>query len=115
LYLRYRNHYILPLSFCTSVFSINAAELNDGLLLLATELRLMFPGSPGIIVASFLFALSRGVLTNSLGILVRSGLSFVWNTAVTWLVVRTKLYVAGRGILLRANQLREREGTVTRR
>ncbi len=75
----------------------------------------MFPMSPGIIVTSFIFAFLQGVLTNSLVVLVRSRLSFVWNTAVMWLVLRTGLYVVGREILLRANRLREWEGTVTRR
>ena len=103
----------LPLSFCASVFGMNAAEFNDGLLPLSTELRLMFPISAGIIIASFLFAFSRGVLTNSGMALVRSAVSFVWNTAVTWLLVKTGLYVLGREMLVRANRLREREGKVT--
>lgn len=103
----------LPLSFCASVFGMNAAELNEGLLPLATELRLMFPVSAGIILASFLFAFSRGVFTNSVVVLVRSAVSFAWNTAVTWLLVRTGLYVVGREMVVKANRLREREGKVT--
>ncbi|KAH6847617.1 hypothetical protein B0I37DRAFT_375478 [Chaetomium sp. MPI-CAGE-AT-0009] len=104
----------LPLSFCASVFGMNAAELSkDALLPLATELRLMFPVSAGIILASFLFAFSSGVFANSAVVLVRSAVSFVWNTAVTWVVVKTGLYVVGREMLVKANRLREREGTVT--
>lgn len=103
----------LPLSFCASLFGMNAAELNDGRIPLATELRLMFPVSAGIILVSFLFAFSRGVVANSAVALARSALSFAWNTAVTWLVVKTGLYVVGREMLVRANRLRERESTVT--
>jgi Mg2+ and Co2+ transporter CorA len=103
----------LPLSFCASVFGMNAAELNEGLLPLATELRLMFPVSAGIILTSFLFAFSRGVFTNSVVMLARSGVSFVWNTAWTWVAVKTGLYVVGREMLTKANRLREREGTIT--
>jgi hypothetical protein len=103
----------LPLSFCASLFGMNAAELNDGLLSLSTEFRLMFPISAGIILASFLFAFTQTVFTNSLVALARSGVSFVWNTAVTWVAVKTGLYVAGREMAARANRIRDREGKVT--
>ena len=104
----------LPLSFCASLFGMSATEFStDAILPLATELRLMFPISAGIIVASFLFAFSSGVFANSGVVLIRSALSFVWNTAATWVVVKTGLYVVGREMLVKANRLREREGTVT--
>ncbi|KAK4121997.1 hypothetical protein N657DRAFT_576474 [Parathielavia appendiculata] len=103
----------LPLSFMASLFGMNAAELNEGLLPLSTELRLMFPVSAGIILTSFLFAFSRGVFTNSVVMWVRSAVSFGWNTAWTWLAVRTGMYVVGREMLVKANRLREREGTIT--
>jgi hypothetical protein len=104
----------LPLSFCASLFGMSAAEFStDAILPLATELRLMFPISAGIILASFLFAFSSGVFANSGVVLIRSAVSFVWNTAVTWVVVKTGLYVVGREMLAKANRLREREGTVT--
>ncbi|EAQ83492.1 hypothetical protein CHGG_09896 [Chaetomium globosum CBS 148.51] len=104
----------LPLSFCASLFGMSATEFStDAILPLATELRLMFPISAGIILASFLFAFSSSVFANSAVVLARSAVSFVWNTAVTWVVVKTGLYVVGREMLVKANRLREREGTVT--
>ncbi|KAK4154111.1 hypothetical protein C8A00DRAFT_43091 [Chaetomidium leptoderma] len=84
-----------------------------GHLPLATEMRLMFPISAGIIVASFLFAFSPGVFANSVFTLARSAVSFGWNTAVTWVLVRTGLYVVGREMVVKENRLREREGKVT--
>ncbi len=103
----------LPLSFCASLFGMNAAELNDGHLDLSTELRLMFPISAGIIFLSLVLAFSQGVFTNSGVALVRSAASFVWNTAWTWLWVRSGGFVVGREMMVRANRLREREGKVT--
>ncbi|KAL2130693.1 hypothetical protein VTI74DRAFT_6080 [Chaetomium olivicolor] len=103
----------LPLSFCASLFGMNAAELNDSHLSLASEFQLMFPVSAGIILVSFVFAFSRSVRTNSGVALVRSGASFVWNTALTWVLVRTGLYVTGREWAARAARMREREGKVT--
>ncbi|KAK4143414.1 uncharacterized protein C8A04DRAFT_37425 [Dichotomopilus funicola] len=103
----------LPLSFCASVFGMNAAEFNDGHLTLSELLRLMFPISTGIIVVSFLLAFSRTLMTNSVVLLLRSVTSYAWNTTSTWLAVKTGMYVAGREMRARANRLREREGTVT--
>ncbi|GAB1316850.1 Ankyrin repeat protein [Madurella fahalii] len=103
----------LPLSFCASLFGMNAIEFNDGLLPLSTELKLMFPISAGIILISFLFAFSQSVLTNSAVALARSVVSFAWNTAVTWVLVKTGLYVVGREMLVKANRLRDREGKIT--
>ncbi|KAK4247520.1 hypothetical protein C7999DRAFT_41176 [Corynascus novoguineensis] len=104
----------LPLSFCASVFGMNATEFSiDARLPLSSELRLMFPISAGIIFASFLFAFSRGVFANSAIVLARSAASFAWNTAATWVAVKTGLYLVSREMLARANRLREKEGTVT--
>lgn len=103
----------LPLSFFASLFGMNAAELNGGFLPLSAEFRLMFPISAGIILTSFVLAFSQSVLTNSAVALARSVVSFAWNTAVTWFLVRTGLYVAGREMMVRANRLRDREGKIT--
>jgi hypothetical protein len=106
----------LPLSFFASLFGMNAAEINSSQIPLATELRLMFAVSAGIILVSCLFAFSRTVRTvNKTGVvgLVRSGVGFVWNVAVTWLLVKTGLYVAGREMAVKARLLREREGKIT--
>lgn len=103
----------LPLSFIASIFGMNAAELNDGAMSLSSEFRLMFPISAGIILTSFLFAFSQTVFNNSIVALARSAVSFVWNTTVTWVLVKTGMYVAGREMAARANRLREREGKVT--
>ncbi|KAL2263960.1 hypothetical protein VTK26DRAFT_3954 [Humicola hyalothermophila] len=103
----------LPLSFIASVFGLNASELNEGSLSLSTEFRLMFPISAGIILASFLFAFSQTVFDNSLVALARSAVGFAWNTAATWVLVKTGLYVTGREMAARANRLRDRESKIT--
>lgn len=103
----------LPLSFMASVFGMNAVELNGGLLTLPSEFRLMFSISAGIIVLAFVLAYSRGLSSNSFVTLVRSVVSFCWNTAGTWLSVKTGLYVAGRGMRATANKVSQREWKLT--
>ncbi|KAK3312089.1 hypothetical protein B0H66DRAFT_394121 [Apodospora peruviana] len=103
----------LPLSFCVGFFGMNAIELNDGLLPLTTEFKYMFPISAGIILVSFVFAFSQTVLSNSIVMLARSAVSFGYNTALTWVLVKTGMYVAGRQMLVQANRLRDMEGTIT--
>ncbi|KAK4235881.1 hypothetical protein C8A03DRAFT_17421 [Achaetomium macrosporum] len=105
----------LPLSFFASVFGMNAVEINGAgsQIPLATEFRLMFAVSAGIILVSFLFAFSRTVRTNSAVALARSAVAFVWNTGVTWVLVKTGLYVLGREMAVRAKLLRDREGKIT--
>ncbi|KAK4182905.1 magnesium transport protein cora [Podospora australis] len=103
----------LPLSFFVGLFGMNAIEINDGLLHLSKEFKLMFPISAGIILISFLFAFSRSVLTNSPVMLVRSIASFLWNTGVTWIMVKSGMYVAGREMAVRANRLRSKEAVIT--
>lgn len=103
----------LPLSFCVGFFGMNAAELNDGRLSLATELRFMVPVSAAIAVVAFACAFSRSVLGNSAVALARSAVGFACGTALTWLLVRTGLYATGRVMLRQANRLRDREAEIT--
>ncbi|KAK4223068.1 magnesium transport protein cora [Podospora fimiseda] len=103
----------LPLSFFVGLFGMNSIEFNDGLLPLSKEFTYMFPISAGIILISFLFAFSQSVTTNSPVMLVRSAFSFAWNTAVTWLLIKTGMYVAGRDLAVKANRLRAKEAAIT--
>lgn len=103
----------LPLSFCVGFFGMNSIEFNDGKVPLDTEYKLMFPISAGIIFIAFLFAFSRSVLNNSVVALMRSSVSFGYNTALTWLMVKTGLYVAGREMMKQARRLRDRENKIT--
>ncbi|KAK1749788.1 magnesium transport protein cora [Echria macrotheca] len=103
----------LPLSFCVGFFGMNAAELNDGHLTLDTELRFMLPISAGIILLAFVFAFSQSILSNAVVALARSGASFGYNTVLTWVMVKTGLYVAGREMKKSARRLRDRENKIT--
>lgn len=103
----------LPLSFFVGLFGMNSIEFNGGLLSLSTEFTYMFPISAGIILISFLFAFSQSVTTNSVVMLVRSSFSFAWNTAVTWTLIKTGMYVAGREMASKASRLRAKEAAIT--
>ncbi|KAK3389773.1 hypothetical protein B0H63DRAFT_464311 [Podospora didyma] len=103
----------LPLSFCVGFFGMNAIELNDGLVPLQSIYKYLFPVSTGIILVAFLFAFSQAVFNNSVVALGRSAVSFAYNTTLTWLLVKTNLYVVGREMNTLANRLRDREATVT--
>ncbi|KAK4164695.1 magnesium transport protein cora [Cladorrhinum sp. PSN259] len=103
----------LPLSFFVGLFGMNSIEFNDGKLPLSREFTYMFPISAGIILISFLFAFSKSVTTNSPVMFVRSLFSFAWNTSVTWLLIKTGMYVAGRDMAAKANRLRSREAAIT--
>ncbi|AEO59761.1 hypothetical protein MYCTH_2308281, partial [Thermothelomyces thermophilus ATCC 42464] len=62
----------LLLSFCASVFGMNATEFSaDARLPLVAELRVMLPVSAGVILVSFALAFSRGVLSNGAAVLAR--------------------------------------------
>ncbi|KAI1637889.1 hypothetical protein F4809DRAFT_660759 [Biscogniauxia mediterranea] len=103
----------LPLSFCTSLFGMNAVELNDGSLTLAQEFTYTFPISLGVILISFVLAFSQTALTNTFAKLAYSAVSLVYNTAATWLAVHTGLFMLGRKAAANASMLREREARVT--
>jgi hypothetical protein len=103
----------LPLSFCVGFFGMNAIEINEGLLPLSTELKFMLPISAGITLVAFLFAFSTSVLSNSLVSLMRSTISFGYNTALTWVMVKTGLYMAGREMSRQARRLQDRENKIT--
>ncbi|KAI0595703.1 hypothetical protein F4775DRAFT_585372 [Biscogniauxia sp. FL1348] len=103
----------LPLSFCTSLFGMNAAEFNDGSLTLAQEFTYTFPISLGVILISFVLAFSRTALTNTFAKLAYSAVSLAYNTGATWLAVHTGLFMLGRKAAAKASMLREREARVT--
>ena len=103
----------LPLSFCVGFFGMNSLDFNNGTIPLATELQIMFPVSAGIIILALVLGFSHTVRSNSVVELARSGLSFVWNTALTWVSVKTGLYMAGREMSRRARRLKEKEGKIT--
>ncbi|KAI1497760.1 hypothetical protein F5X99DRAFT_432688 [Biscogniauxia marginata] len=103
----------LPLSFCTSLFGMNAAEFNDGSLTLAQEFTYTFPISLGVIIISFVLAFSRTALTNTFARLAYSAVSLLYNTGTTWLAVHTGLFMLGRKAAAKASMLREQETRMT--
>ncbi|RYP90967.1 hypothetical protein DL770_002883 [Monosporascus sp. CRB-9-2] len=96
----------LPLSFATSLFGMNALEINDGKLTLSQELKYMLPTCVGIIIISFVLAFSRRPAIMKL--LLRAS-SFAYNTAITWLAIKTGFYVYEYQARVTANTLRDRE------
>ncbi|KAI5919149.1 hypothetical protein F4810DRAFT_517492 [Camillea tinctor] len=103
----------LPLSFCASLFGMNAVELNDGSLTLAQEFTYMFPISIGVIIISFVLAFSQTALTNTFARLAYSAVSLLYNVGATWVAVHTGLFMLGRKAAAKASILRERETRVT--
>lgn len=104
----------LPLSFCVGLFGMNAIEFSsDAKLTLATQFGYMFPASTGITIVAFLLAFSQSVHSNSVVALVRSVVSFGYNTVVTWVAVKTGMYMAGREMSRTARVLRDREAKIT--
>ncbi|KAK0732283.1 hypothetical protein B0H67DRAFT_655694 [Lasiosphaeris hirsuta] len=97
----------LPLSFFVGLFGMAALPPT---LDFTTELTLMFPISAALILLSLVCAFSQSVFHNPLVTLAASAASLAWNTAATWVLVRTGLYGAGRRAGRRARGLREREG-----
>jgi len=104
----------LPLSFCVGLFGMNAIEFSsDAKLPLATQFSYMFPASAGVTIIAFLLAFSQSVHSNSVVALVRSVVSFGYNTVVTWVAVKTGMYMAGREMSRTARVLRDREAKIT--
>lgn len=104
----------LPLSFCVGLFGMNAVEFSsDAILPLATEFRYMFPVSAGITIVAFVLAFSQSVHNNSVVALLRSVFSFGYNTVLTWVAVKTGMYMAGREMSRTARVLRDREAKIT--
>ncbi|RYO82235.1 hypothetical protein DL766_003209 [Monosporascus sp. MC13-8B] len=101
---------LLPLSFTASLFGMNAVELNGGELTLSQELKYMLPTCLGIIIFSFVLAFSRSPAFMKL--LFRAS-SLAYNTAITWLAIKTGLYVYEHKAHVTANSLREREIATT--
>lgn len=93
---------------------MNAIEFSsDAKLPLATQFSYMFPVSAGIIVISFTLAFSQSVHSNSVVALVRSVASFGYNTMLTWIAVKSGMYMAGREMSRTARVLRDREAKIT--
>lgn len=104
----------LPLSFCVGLFGMNAVEFSsDAKLPLATQFSYMFPASAGVAIIAFLLAFSQSVHSNSVVALLRSVVSFGYNTVLTWLAVKTGMYMAGREMSRTARVLRDREAKIT--
>ncbi|KAI0006431.1 hypothetical protein F4779DRAFT_23047 [Xylariaceae sp. FL0662B] len=104
----------LPLSFLSSLFGMNAVELNSGSFTLAQEFTYIFPISLAIIIASFILAFNPNTFTNTFAVLLRSGISFVYNVTTTWLEVHTGLYMLGRKFVTKSNSIRDRQIRMTR-
>lgn len=104
----------LPLSFFATLFGMNASDFTDGShLSLMHELLFMLPISAGIIVVAFVLAFSRSPFMSSLAQLIRNAFSLVYNTAVTWLLVKSGMYMLGRQMALKAARLSDREAKIT--
>ncbi|EMR72403.1 putative ankyrin repeat protein [Eutypa lata UCREL1] len=89
----------LPLSFAAALFGMNAAEINDGRIKLSDELIYM--------------PFSRNIIANAFARLAfRSG-SLVFSPAVTWVAIKTGLYMWAYEAKIKAGKLREREGRIT--
>ncbi|RYP79936.1 hypothetical protein DL769_002695 [Monosporascus sp. CRB-8-3] len=96
----------LPLSFATSLFGMNAAEINNGKLTLSEELKYMLPTCLGIIIISFVLAFSRSPAIMKL---IFRASSLAYNTTITWLAIKMGFYVYEYRARITANTLRERE------
>ncbi|RYP64694.1 hypothetical protein DL771_008651 [Monosporascus sp. 5C6A] len=96
----------LPLSFATSLFGMNAVEINSGKLTLSQELKYMLPTCLGIIIISFVLAFSRSPAIMKL--LFRAS-SLAYNTTITWLAIKVGFYAYEHKARVTANTLRERE------
>jgi len=103
----------LPLSFCTSIFGMNTAEFNSGLLTLHEELYYMFPISIAIIIVSFTFAFSSSTFISAFFSLVWESVSYPANVAVTLFLTRTGLYTLSRELGAKAKDVRGRNKKVT--
>ncbi|KAI1084341.1 hypothetical protein F5B20DRAFT_593450 [Whalleya microplaca] len=104
----------LPLSFLSSLFGMNAVELNSGYFTLAQEFTYIFPISLGIIIVSFLLAFNPNTFTNTFAVLMRSVISFIYNITTTWVEVNTGLYMLGRKFTAKSNSLRNKQVELTR-
>lgn len=73
----------------------------------------MFPANAGAAIITFLQAFSQSVHSNSVVDLVRSVVSLRYNTLVTWVTVKTGMYMAGREMSRTARVLRDRVAKIT--
>jgi hypothetical protein len=103
----------LPLSFCTSLFGMNAAEFNDGHLTIKSELSYMIPISVGTIIISFLLAFSSNSFISALFSLAFATIKYPINVSLTWLFTKTGLYTFSRDMSGKANALAEKDRKAT--
>jgi hypothetical protein len=73
----------------------------------------LVPISAGIILTAFLLAFSRSSFTNSFASYARNGMSLVFNTATTWIMIKTGMYMLSRSMAVKANKLKDREYKIT--
>lgn len=96
----------LPLGFCASVFGMNTAEFNGGLLTLHEEFYYMFPISFAIILTSFVLAFSSSTFLSSLFSLLWVMLSYPVNIGFTWVLTRSGMFTMSRNLVGKARQVR---------
>ena len=103
----------LPLGFCASVFGMNTAEFNGGLLTLHEEFYYMFPISIAIILTSFLLAFSSNQFLLPLFSLAWACLSYPVNVGLTWALTKSGMFMMSRELAGKAKLLKEKERKVT--
>jgi hypothetical protein len=99
----------LPLGFCASVFGMNTAEFNGGLLTLHEEFYYMFPISIAIIMTAILLAFFSSAFLSSLFTLIWVVLSYPINLGVTWVLTKSGMFTISRNLVGKAKQLKDRE------
>ncbi|KAI1370949.1 hypothetical protein F4677DRAFT_325871 [Hypoxylon crocopeplum] len=103
----------LPLSFISSLFGMNVVELNSGTLTFAEEFKFMFPIAAGVIILSFFLAFNHSTFANVFTKLIKTGVSFAYNIAFTWLAVKTGWYLLESSVARKTNSLRNKEVGIT--
>jgi hypothetical protein len=71
------------------------------------------PISASIILTAFVLAFSHSTFSSSFASYIRNGCSLLYNTATTWLMIKTGLYMLSRSMAVKANKLRDREMKLT--
>jgi type IV secretory pathway TraG/TraD family ATPase VirD4 len=99
----------LPLGFCASVFGMNTAEFNGGLLTLHAEFYYMFPISIAIIFTSFILAFSSSTFLSSLFALIWVMVSYPVNIGFTWVLTKSGMFTMSRRLAGKAKMMKDRE------
>lgn len=71
------------------------------------------PVSAGIILVSILLAFGRSPLYSSFVSVVANYVSLVSNTILTWISVKSGLYMLSRSLVTKANKLKDKETKIT--